>query len=90
MSDQLGDMPPATTQKPEHAPGGTDAIVGERYGTTHGPPTIPDADPSRNPAVEDVVPDEISALDDKQQEPDDNTASLDATKQQEGDPEPPA
>ena len=87
---QLGAMPPAEPEEPELVPGGADSIDDPKYGETPGPPTIPDTDPAANPAVEDAAPDEISELDDKQQEPDDDAATLDAPGDHNGEPEPPA
>lgn len=87
---QLGARPDPASTAPEHHPGGVDAIDDPRYGETPGPPTVPDAEPTANPAVEDVVPDEISAPDDKQQAPDEDAAELDPEKTDEGTPEPPA
>ena len=87
---QLGPMPDAAATAPELVPGGVDSIDDPKYGETPGPPTVPDAEPGANPAVEDRAPDEITELDDKRQEPDDDAATLDAPGRHEGDVEPPA
>jgi hypothetical protein len=76
--DKIGAMPEPETQRPEHFPGGADAIDDSaKYGDTPGGPAVRDLDPEGNPAVEDEVPDEISELDDKQQESDDETGEND-------------
>ncbi len=51
-------------------PGGTDALVGPEYGEMPGAPVPRDLDPDSNPAVDDVAPDEVTAPDEKRQEPD--------------------
>lgn len=65
MSDELKPMPEPTAEEPELEPGGVDAVEVDPDGA--GLPR--DLVPEDNPAVEDA-PDEISELDDKQQEPD--------------------
>ena len=71
--DDLGAKPAPTTQPPEHFPGGADAIDDEgRYGDSPGGPATRDLSPADNPAVEDALPDDIAAPDDKQQEPDED------------------
>jgi len=69
MSDNdLGPMPESTTQEPELVPGGADALAGDPAdGLTR------DLSPGSNPAVDDVVPDEIAEADDKTQEPDEDS-----------------
>jgi hypothetical protein len=72
--DDLGAKPEPETQRPEHFPGGADAIDDSgKYGDTPGGPATRDLTPEDNPAVEDALPDEIAEADDKQQEPDDKT-----------------
>jgi hypothetical protein len=72
--DEMGDKPEPYTQSPEHFPGGADAIDDSgKYGDTPGGPATRDLGPEDNPAVEDALPDDIAAPDDKQQESDDET-----------------
>lgn len=76
MSDEkIGAKPEPETERPEHFPGGADAVDDSgKYGDTPGGPATRDLHPEGNPAVEDdEVPDEISELDEKQQEPDDDS-----------------
>ncbi|KRF19769.1 hypothetical protein ASG90_20275 [Nocardioides sp. Soil797] len=77
--EAAGPMPEATTEEPELLPGGADSIDDPKYGDTPGDPVPRDLDPEDNPAIsEDEVPDEIKQPDDKQQEPDNGDADLDA------------
>lgn len=65
-------------EPPERYPGGPDAIDDpEKYGETPGPPTTRDLPPDDNPAVDDVLPEEIAEEDDKSQEPDTGTSGED-------------
>jgi hypothetical protein len=65
VSDNLGPKPDASTEKPELWPGGADSIADEeKYGATPDEPTVPNLDPSKNPAIEDAAPDEISEPED--------------------------
>ena len=76
--DKIGEMPEPDTERPEHFPGGADAIdESGKYGDTPGGPATRDLSPDANPAVEDETPDEISEPDDKKQEPDDETGDND-------------
>ena len=59
MTDELGKMPDATTERPESYPGGVDSIDDPKYGLAPGRPTSADADPDHNPAVVDATPDEV-------------------------------
>ena len=63
--NDLGPMPESTTQEPELVPGGVDAILDERADDN----LARDLDPDHNPAVDDVLPDEIAEADDKSQAP---------------------
>ena len=67
MNDQdLGPKPDPVIEEKEPNPGGADALLddAEDEGLAR------DLDPSANPAVDEVVPDEIFEPDDKSQEPD--------------------
>ena len=67
--NDLGPMPESTTQEPELVPGGVDAIV-------DGLPEenlARDLNPDQNPAVDDVLPEEIAEGDDKSQAPDEGS-----------------
>ena len=69
MNDNLGPKPEATTEPPERWPGGADSVADEeKYGATPDQPTVPNLDPSKNPAIEDAAPDEISEPDDTETE----------------------
>jgi hypothetical protein len=87
MSD-LGPQPEPTTEEPELVPGGADAVEPDEDDNGLGR----DLDPDDNPAVEDALPDEIAAPDDKQQEPSgDRAEDAEAgTEAPEGDSEPAA
>jgi len=74
QSEQL----PRGVEPPELHPGGPDAIDDpEKYGDTPGPPATRDLPPEDNPAVDDVIPDEVAEPDDKSQEPDTGTSGDD-------------
>jgi hypothetical protein len=62
----LGPIPEPTAEEPQLVPGGPDAPSYDPAdeGLSR------DLDPDDNPAVDDVLPDEIAEPDDKQQEPD--------------------
>lgn len=64
--DKLPPMPEPFTQEPELYPGGVDAVPDdpEDEGLSR------DLDPDENPAVDDVLPQEVAERDDKKQEPD--------------------
>ena len=94
-SDDLSPMPTPVTEEPELVPGGVDAL--EEDPADNG--LSRDLDPADNPAVDDIVPDEIAQPDDKQQEPDDSgDQEADTTRDsaaagqeaEDGSPEPPA
>ncbi|NYG58631.1 hypothetical protein BJ980_001554 [Nocardioides daedukensis] len=80
--------PEPVAEEPQLHPGGVDSTDDPKYGETPGEPVPRDLDPDDNPAVEDVAPDEITEPDDKQQEPDNGEADLDAGET--GESEPPA
>jgi hypothetical protein len=66
----LGDMPKPEAEEPARNPGGVDAINDDPPFAGDVPaPLGHDLDPDDNPAVEDQMPDEVTQLDDKQQEP---------------------
>ena len=83
MSD-LGPMPKPTAEEPQLIPGGADSLDDPKYGATPGAGVPRDLDPDHNPAVEDVVPDEVKEPDDKQQEPDAEDAPEAGTTQDTG------
>lgn len=69
MTEQSESRPPGV-QAPQLHPGGADAVDDpEKYGETPGPPVTRDLPPEDNPAVDDVLPDEVAEPDDKSQEP---------------------
>ena len=76
MPDNLGPMPEPEVEPAPENPGGADAIndkapfAGDERGKL-----ARDLDPEDNPEVEDHVPDEITAPDDKQQEGESDGAS---------------
>ncbi len=70
--------PKPRAEAPEPDPGGPDALVGPEYGETPGSGPVPrDLDPDDNPAVDDVAPPEVTAPDDKSQEPDEGVSGED-------------
>ena len=97
--NNLPPMPEPKTEEPELHPGGTDKLPLDPDGEGLGR----DLPPSDNPAVDDVVPDEVTAPDDKDQAPSGEADQEAGTKRdededgpeagqvdEEGDPEPPA
>lgn len=66
MTDDLSPMPTPYSEEPQLVPGGVDAL--EDDPADNG--LSRDLSTDDNPAVDDTVPDEISAPDDKQQAPD--------------------
>jgi hypothetical protein len=64
-NDDLSPMPTPVTEEPELVPGGVDALQEDPADNGLGR----DLDPDDNPAVDDVLPDEISEPDDKPQAP---------------------
>jgi hypothetical protein len=98
-NEELSPMPEPYTEEPQLVPGGVDAL--EEDPADNG--LARDLDPSDNPAVDDVLPDEVAEPDEKSQAPEgeaddheaDTTRASDysATAGQEaedGSPEPPA
>jgi hypothetical protein len=87
-NDDLSPMPEPYAEEPQLVPGGVDAL--------HDDPAdnglARDLDPEDNPAVDDVLPDEIAEPDDKSQAPDEGAASDEESGQEaeDGSPEPPA
>ena len=80
---ELGEQPEPSTQPPERYPGGADSVADEeKYGNHAEEPTVPDLAPALSNASGDVPP-EVTAPDDKQQEPD-------RAEPEEAPPEPPA
>lgn len=63
--------PEPRTTPPEESPGGADAF---EHDNGPGGPTGRDLPPEDNPAVDEVLPEEISAPDDKEQGPDEGTS----------------
>ncbi|PVG80956.1 hypothetical protein DDE18_20560 [Nocardioides gansuensis] len=93
-TEDLGPMPEPTVSEPELVPGGIDAVY-EDEPVTDGR----DLDPGRNPSVDDVLPPEVSAPDEKKQAPeghaDDQEAGTEVTpdagqEAEDGSVEPPA
>ncbi|MDT0203737.1 hypothetical protein [Nocardioides sp. AE5] len=70
--------PTPAAEEPQITPGGADSLDDPKYGDTPGAPVPRDLDPDRNPAVEDVAPEEVKEPDDKQQEPEEGSEDLDA------------
>ena len=64
-NDDLSPMPTPTTQDPELYPGGVDAVIDDPADNGLGR----DLSPEDNPAVDDALPDEIAAPDEKPQAP---------------------
>ena len=64
-TEDLSPMPTPTTEDPELYPGGVDALADDPADNGLGR----DLSPEDNPAVDDVLPDEISEPDDKSQAP---------------------
>lgn len=72
----LGPMPDPEVESAPENPGGADAINEDApFAGDEREPLGRDLDPQLNPEVEDHVPDEITALDDKQQEGEGDGAS---------------
>lgn len=68
----LGPMPESTTQEPELVPGGADAVA--ENPADEG--LARDLSPDSNPAVDEILPDEVSEADDKTQEPDEDSDTV--------------
>ena len=64
-NDELSPMPEPYTEEPQLVPGGVDALEEDPADTG----LARDLDPEDNPAVDDVLPDEIAAPDEKPQAP---------------------
>jgi hypothetical protein len=64
-NEELSPMPTPVTEDPELYPGGVDAIADDPEDNGLGR----DLTPEDNPAIDDVLPDEISEPDDKSQAP---------------------
>lgn len=74
---------PDGVEPPDLHPGGADSIDDpEKYGDTPGPPTTRDLPPEDNPAVDEILPDEVAEPDDKSQEPDTGTSGEGDTAQE--------
>jgi hypothetical protein len=65
-NEELSPMPTPSTEEPELVPGGVDALTEDPADNGLGR----DLSPEDNPAVDDVLPDEIAEADDKSQAPD--------------------
>jgi hypothetical protein len=86
-SPDLGEKPKAEAEEPARNPGGADAINDDAPFQGDDPtPLGHDLDPEDNPAVEDELPDEVTQLDDKQQEPEGDDESGDKSDPKEEDP----
>ncbi len=64
-NEDLSPMPTPTTEEPELYPGGVDAVGEDPEDTGLGR----DLSPEDNPAVDDALPDDIAAPDEKSQAP---------------------
>lgn len=72
---------PDGVEPPDRYPGGADSIDDpEKYGDTPGPPATRDLPPEDNPAVDEILPDEVAEPDDKSQAPDTGTSGEDDTE----------
>ena len=94
-NEELSPMPTPVTEEPELVPGGVDALEEDPADNGLGR----DLDPDDNPAVDDIVPDEIAQPDDKSQAPDGDADEEAGTtdegrrsgqEAEDGSPEPPA
>jgi hypothetical protein len=67
----MSQHPEPQSEEPQLSPGGPDSVADPKYGDTPGPPTTRDLPPEDNPAVDDVLPEEIREEDEeKTQDPD--------------------
>lgn len=66
MSD-LGPMPDPESTPAEEEPGGPDSESNVNSGDTPGDPAPRDLDPDDNPAVDDVLPDEVSSQEEERE-----------------------
>ena len=83
-SPDLGEKPEAEAEEPARNPGGADAINDDApFEGDHAIPLGHDLDPHDNPAVEDQMPDEVTELDDKQQEPQDDDSGEESDPKEE-------
>ena len=96
-NEELSPMPEPYAEEPQLVPGGVDAL--EEDPADSG--LARDLDPYDNPAVDDVLPDEISEPDEKSQAPDDEAEDKESDtprgdspsagqEAEDGSPEPPA
>jgi len=69
VDDKLGPKPDPMIERGDVYPGGADAVSDATPFAGDDAHLARDLHPDRNPGVEDHVPDEIGAPDDKQQEP---------------------
>ncbi len=98
--EELSPMPEPYAEEPQLVPGGVDALDGDPADSG----LARDLDPDDNPAVDDVLPDEISEPDEKSQAPDDGAEDKESDtprssgddapsagqEAEDGSPEPPA
>ena len=73
-NDDLGPKPDPVIEDKEPNPGGADAVPENTFDQN----LARDLDPEDNPAVDDILPDEIAADDDKSQEPEGKPANSEA------------
>ena len=71
-NDDLGPRPDPVIEDKEPNPGGADAAP------DNGDNLARDLDPGENPAVDDILPEEIAAPDEKSQEPEGKPANAEA------------
>lgn len=82
-NEDLSPMPTPTSEDPELYPGGVDALDDDPADNGLGR----DLSPDDNPAVDDVLPDEIAEPDDKSQEPDGKSEDADSGTTADDDPD---
>ncbi|MCP3423202.1 hypothetical protein [Nocardioides pinisoli] len=91
-NEELSPMPEPYAEEPQLVPGGVDALEDDPADTG----LARDLDPDDNPAVDDVLPDEIAEPDEKPQAPDGETEDKESDtpragqEAEDGSPEPPA
>lgn len=91
-NEELSPMPEPYAEEPQLVPGGVDALEDDPADTG----LARDLDPDDNPAVDDVLPDEIAEPDEKSQAPDGETEDKESDtpragqEAEDGSPEPPA
>ena len=91
-NEELSPMPEPYAEEPQLVPGGVDALQEDPADSG----LARDLDPDDNPAVDDVLPDEIAEPDEKSQAPDGEAEDRESDtpragqEAEDGSPEPPA